>query len=76
MLKRIFTWKFWDKALTRALRTAIQVILAAVSTCAVLQEVNIPLLLSEAVLTVVYSILTSVVAGLPEISDDDFAGDN
>lgn len=73
MLKRICTFSFWDKALARALRTAIQAILGSLAGCAVIQDMDPKLVLSTTLVTVLVSILTSMVAGLPEISDEDFA---
>lgn len=73
MLKRIMTFSFWDKALARALRTAIQGILGSLAGCAVIQDMNVKLIVSTTLVTVLVSILASMVAGLPEISDEDFA---
>lgn len=75
MLKRICTWQFWDKALARALRTALQGFGASVTTCAMVQDINWPAIASGTALAVMVSIANSIIAGLPEVSDEDMARD-
>lgn len=69
MLKRICTWQFWDKALARALRTALQGFVASVATCAMVQEINWPAIASGTALAVMVSIANSIIAGLPEAAE-------
>lgn len=67
MLKNLTAWDFWDKALSRALRTALQGFIAGLSGCAVIQDLNWSVLASVTVVAVLSSLATSIVAGLPEV---------
>lgn len=59
--------KFWKSALIRALRTFIQVILAVWTAGTLITEVDWKFLLLSAFSASVYSLLTSILAGLPEV---------
>lgn len=59
---------FWKAALIRALRTFIQVILAVWTAGQLITEVDWKFLLLSAFSSAVYSLLTSVLAGLPEVA--------
>lgn len=59
--------KFWKSALIRALRTFIQVILAVWTAGQLITEVDWKFLLLSAFSSAVYSLLTSILAGLPEV---------
>lgn len=59
--------EFWKAALIRALRTFIQVILAVWTAGQLITEVDWKFLLLSAFSSAVYSLLTSVLAGLPEV---------
>lgn len=59
--------KFWKSALIRALRTFIQVILAVWTAGQLITEVDWKFLLMSAFSSAVYSLLTSILAGLPEV---------
>lgn len=69
---------FWKAAGIRALRTFIQVILAVWTAGQLITEVDWKFLLLSAFSSAVYSLLTSVLAGLPEVALTDtlYALDN
>ena len=69
---------FWKAAGIRALRTFIQVILAVWTAGQLITEVDWKFLLLSAFSSAVYSMLTSILAGLPEVklSDTLIALDN
>ena len=58
---------FWEAAGIRALRTFIQVILAVWTAGQLITEVDWRFLLLSAFSSAVYSLLTSILAGLPEV---------
>lgn len=83
--------EFWKAAGIRALRTFIQVILAVWTAGQLITEVDWKFLLMSAFSSAVYSLLTSILAGLPEVAladtlydldndplddDDDDSGDD
>lgn len=72
------TLEFWKAAGIRALRTFIQVILAVWTAGQLITEVDWKLLLLSAFSSAVYSILTSILSGLPEVNLTDtlYALDN
>ena len=61
------TKEFWKAAGIRALRTFIQVILAVLTAGQLITEVDWKLVLLSAFSSAVYSMLTSILAGLPEV---------
>lgn len=63
------TKAFLKAAGIRALRTFAQAAIAAIGTCAMIQDVNWVVVASTAGLSAILSILTSVVTGLPEVSE-------
>lgn len=72
------TLDFWKAAGIRALRTFIQVILGVWSAGQLISEVDWKLVLLSAFSASVYSLLTSVLSGLPEVNLTDtlYALDN
>lgn len=72
------TLEFWKAAGIRALRTFIQVILAVWTAGQLITEVDWRFLLLSAFSSAVYSILTSILSGLPEVNLTDtlYALDN
>lgn len=60
--------EFWKAAGIRAFRTFLQVILAVWTAGQLITEVDWKFLLLSAFSSAVYSLLTSVLAGLPEVS--------
>ena len=61
------TKDFWVAAGYRALRTFLQVILAVWTAGQLITEVDWRFLLMSAFSSAVYSLLTSIVAGIPEV---------
>lgn len=59
--------EFWKAAGIRALRTFIQVILAVWTAGQLITEVDWKFVLLSAASSAVYSMLTSILAGLPEV---------
>ena len=70
--------EFWKAAAVRSLRTFIQVILAVWTAGQLITEVDWKFLLMSAFSSAVYSLLTSILAGLPEVAlaDTLYALDN
>lgn len=70
--------EFWRAAGIRAIRTFLQVILAVWTAGQLITEVDWKFLLLSAFSSAVYSLLTSVLAGLPEVklTDTLYALDN
>ena len=70
--------EFWKAAGIRAFRTFLQVILAVWTAGQLITEVDWKFLLLSAFSSAVYSLLTSLLAGLPEVrlSDTLYALDN
>ena len=62
----LFTKKWWNAALTRAIRTIAQTAVAGIGVSAMISQVNWIAVLSTAALAGVLSLLTSI-AGLPEV---------
>lgn len=59
--------EFWEAAGIRALRTFIQVILAVWTAGQLITDVDWKFVLLSAASSAVYSLLTSILAGLPEV---------
>lgn len=59
--------EFWKAAGIRSLRTFIQVILAVWTAGQLITEVDWRFLLMSAFSSAVYSLLTSILSGLPEV---------
>ena len=70
--------EFWKAAGVRALRTFIQVILAVWTAGQLITDVDWKFVLLSAFSSAVYSLLTSILAGLPEVALTDtlYALDN
>ena len=70
--------EFWKAAFIRAARTFLQVILAVWTAGQLITEVDWKFLLLSAFSSSVYSLLTSILAGLPEVklADTLYALDN
>ena len=60
--------EFWKAAGIRAAKTFLQVILAVWTAGQLITEVDWKFLLLSAFSSAVYSLLTSIVAGLPEVN--------
>ena len=63
--------EFWKAAGIRSLRTFIQVILAVWTAGQLITEVDWRFVLMSAASSAVYSLLTSILAGLPEVQLKD-----
>ena len=59
--------EFWKAAAIRSLRTFIQVILAVWTAGQLITDVDWKFVLMSAFSSAIYSLLTSVLAGLPEV---------
>ena len=72
------TIEFWKAAGIRAFRTFLQVILAVWTAGQLITEVDWKFLLMSAFSSAVYSMLTSILSGLPEVqlADTLYALDN
>ncbi len=70
--------EFWVAALIRAFRTFLQVILAVWTAGQLITEVDWRFVLLSAFSSAVYSLLTSILAGLPEaqLAETLYALDN
>lgn len=58
---------FWEATGIRAARTFLQVVLAVWTAGTLITEVNWKMLLLSAVSASIYSVLTSLLTGLPEV---------
>ena len=61
--------RFWKAASIRAVKTFAQAFLAVISTTTMISDVNWKLALDSAVFSALFSMLTSIAAGLPEVPD-------
>ena len=61
--------RFWKAAAIRAIKTFAQAFLAVISTTTMISEVNWKLALDAAAFSALFSMLTSIAAGLPEVPD-------
>lgn len=59
--------KFWKATAIRAVRTFLQVILAVWTAGTLITDVDWKMLLLSAVSASIYSVLTSLLTGLPEV---------
>ena len=62
------TKQFWKAAGVRMVKTAAQTALALITAAGMLQDVSWGVVLSTAALSALASLLTSIVAGLPEVN--------
>lgn len=58
---------FWKAAAIRAVKTFAQAFLAVISTTTMISDVNWKLALDSATFSALFSMLTSIAAGLPEV---------
>ena len=61
--------RFWKAAAIRAVKTFAQAFLAVISTTTMISDVNWKLALDSAAFSALFSMLTSIAAGLPEVPD-------
>ena len=81
MLKcRILSKDFWERTLMRALKTGLQTIAGVWTAGQLITEINWKITLIAAGSAALYSILTSIIAGLPEVEEncelEEYEGDN
>lgn len=69
-MKSLRNKKWWEAALTRAIKTCAQTALATIGSAAVFSSVEWRVVLSASILASLLSILTSV-SGLPEVKEDE-----
>lgn len=68
MMHSIFTKKWFECAMVRAVKTLAQTAIASIGTAVVLDDVNWIAVISASILAGILSILTSL-AGLPEVKE-------
>lgn len=68
-MTQIFTKKWLEASLVRAIKTFFQTFIATIGSAMVLTEVNWRVVLSASVLAAILSIGTSI-AGLPEVKEE------
>ena len=68
--------RFWKAAAIRAIKTFAQAFLAVISTTTMISEVNWKLAFDSAAFSALFSMLTSIAAGLPEVPDQKDEEDN
>ena len=61
--------RFWKAAAIRAVKTFAQAFLAVISTTTMISDVNWKLAFDSAAFSALFSMLTSIAAGLPEVPD-------
>lgn len=62
---------FWKAAAVRAVKTFAQSFLAVISTTTMISDVNWSLALNTASFAALFSLLTSIAAGLPEVPEQE-----
>jgi len=62
---------FWRATIIRAIKTICQTAIATIGTATLIEEVNWLVVASTSLLAGVLSVLTSIVAGLPEVDTNE-----
>ena len=62
---------FWRATIIRAIKTICQTAIATIGTATLIEEVNWLVVASASLLAGVLSVLTSIVAGLPEVDTNE-----
>ena len=60
---------FWKATAIRAIKTICQTAIATIGTASLMSEVNWKVVISASILAGILSVLTSIVTGLPEVSE-------
>lgn len=63
--------EFWKSALIRAIKTIAQSLLSTITVGQALSDINWVTIISISIVAGICSILTSIVTGLPEVSDGE-----
>ena len=70
MLTNVKNKDFWRATIIRAIKTICQTAIATIGTATLIEEVNWLVVASASLLAGVLSVLTSIVAGLPEVDNE------
>ena len=62
---------FWRATIIRAIKTICQTAIATIGTATLIEEVNWLVVASASLLAGVLSVLTSIMAGLPEVNTNE-----
>lgn len=65
--KDVTNKSFWRATAIRAIKTICQTAIATIGTATLISEVNWKVVISASILAGILSVLTSIVAGLPEV---------
>lgn len=67
--KDVTNKSFWKATAIRAIKTICQTAIATIGTASLMSEVNWKVVISASILAGILSVLTSIVTGLPEVSE-------
>lgn len=73
MLNNVKNKEFWRATIIRAIKTICQTAIATIGTATLIEDVNWLVVASASLLAGILSVLTSIVAGLPEVSTNENA---
>ncbi len=68
-MKELKTKEFWEAAGARALRTFCQTFLAVGGSAVLLEDIDLKYSLSAAAMAAIFSLVTSIITGLPEVEE-------
>lgn len=67
MLNDIKNKRFWQATAVRAIKTVCQTAIATIGTAKLVSEIDWRVVISASIVAGILSVLTSIVAGLPEV---------
>ena len=70
-MKYLKTKAFWEAAAFRCIRTFCQVFLATEASARFIEDVNWHYTISASLMAALFSLLTSIITGLPEAEGDE-----